>query len=142
MSVLWLIYKGYPLLSNFKFSSRLGTCPTHSQAGKSQDELERPVQYSKSAAATWKAQDTRSGGYYEDYPWFQPYVVSGSLTVFLLYFCVFREENDIDEELGKSLYERIPGLEKIQLQEALRYNSVEGHDTSAITARLQELQEK
>jgi hypothetical protein len=64
------------------------------------------------------------------------------VAVFLLYFCVFREENDIDEELGKSLYERIPGLEKSQLQEAFTYNSAKGHDTSAITARLQELQEK
>jgi hypothetical protein len=60
----------------------------------------------------------------------------------MLYFCFFREENDIDEELGKSLYERIPGLEKVQLQEAYRYNSMHGHDTSVITARLQELQEK
>ena len=60
----------------------------------------------------------------------------------MLYFCVLREENDIDEELGKSLYERIPGLEKAQLQEVYRYNSMQGHDTSAITARLQELEGK
>jgi hypothetical protein len=60
----------------------------------------------------------------------------------MLYFCILREENDIDEELGKSLYERIPGLEKAQLQEAYRYNSTHGHDTTAITARLRELQDK
>jgi hypothetical protein len=60
----------------------------------------------------------------------------------LLYFCVLREENDIDEELGKSLYDRIPGLEKTQLEAALRYNAMNGQDTSAVTASLQELQEK
>ena len=60
----------------------------------------------------------------------------------MLYFFFLREENDIDEELGKSLYERIPGLEKAQLQEVYRYNSMHGHDTSAITARMRELQEK
>jgi len=60
----------------------------------------------------------------------------------MLYFCVLREENDVDEELGKSLYERIPGLEKAQLHAAYTYNSMHGQDTSAITARLQELQEK
>jgi hypothetical protein len=126
----------------FNSSYRLGTCLTHTHADKPQDELDTPVQYSKSKAATWKAQDSRSGGYYDDYPSYQAYVVTGSLAVFLLYFCVLREENDIDEELGKSLYERIPGLEKAQLEVAYRQNSLHGHDTSAITARLQELQEK
>jgi hypothetical protein len=60
----------------------------------------------------------------------------------LLYFCVFREENDIDEELGKTLYDRIDGLEERQLQMALKYNSEHGQDTSAIVTRLKELQKK
>jgi hypothetical protein len=60
----------------------------------------------------------------------------------LLYFCVFREENDIDEELGKTLYDRIEGLEERQLQVALKYNSEHRQDTSAIVKRLEELQKK
>jgi hypothetical protein len=60
----------------------------------------------------------------------------------LLYFCVFREENDIDEELGKTLYDRIEGLEERQLHVALKYNSEHGKDTSAIVERLKELQKK
>jgi hypothetical protein len=123
------------------FSSRLGVCSAHVSAEKS-DELDKPVQYSKSKASTWKAEETRSGGHLEDYPSYQPYIISGSLTVFLLYFCVFREENDIDEELGKSLYDRIGGLEERQLQTALKYNSEHGQDTSAIVKRLKELQKK
>jgi hypothetical protein len=121
-----------------KFSSRLGVCLVHTHTGKSEDELEKPVQYSKSKAATWKAQYTRTGGH-QDYPWFQTYVVSASLSVFLLYFCVFREENDIDEELRKSLYDRIEGLEERQLRAVLQYNLEHGHDTSAIVARLEDL---
>lgn len=120
---------------------RIGVCSAHINAEKS-DELERPVQYSKSKAFTWKAENTRSGGHLEDYPSYQPYIISGCLAVFLLYFCVFREENDIDEELGKTLYDRIEGLEERQLQVALKYNSEHGQDTSAILKRLKELQKK
>jgi hypothetical protein len=47
----------------------------------------------------------------------------------MLYFCVFREENDIDEELGKSLYDRVPGLKKSQLEAPFTSDSVQGHDT-------------
>lgn len=125
----------------FFSSSRFGVCSAHVSTEKS-DELDKPVQYSKSKAYTWKAEKTRSGGHLDDYPSYQPYVISGSLTVFLLYFCVFREENDIDEELGKSLYDRIEGLEERQLQVALQYSSEHGQDTSAIVKRLQELQKK
>jgi hypothetical protein len=30
---------------------------------------------------------------YRDVPWFQTYVVCGSVAIFLIYFCVLREEN-------------------------------------------------
>ncbi|PNF16895.1 hypothetical protein B7P43_G04724 [Cryptotermes secundus] len=123
------------------FSSRLGVRSAHISTEKS-DELDKPVEYSKSKAYTWKAQKTRSGGHLDNYPSYQPYIVSGCLTVFLLYFCVFREENDIDEELGKTLYDRIEGLEERQLQIALKHNLENRQDTSAIVERLKELQKK
>lgn len=107
-----------------------------------EDEIEKPIPFSKSKAAAWKARTTRSGESVVDYPWYQPYIISGSLSIFLLYFCVFREENDMDEELGRSLYERIEGLEERQLQLSLEYNKEHGKDTSAILARLDELQKE
>ncbi|XP_021920677.1 uncharacterized protein LOC110830277 [Zootermopsis nevadensis] len=121
--------------------NRLGFCLAHTQTEKPEDEPAKPVKYSKSKAATWKAEYTRTGGR-QDHPWYQTYVVSGSLTVFLAYFCIFREENDIDEELGKSLYDRISGLEERQLEAALEYDSDHGHDTSRIEARLEDLKKK
>lgn len=43
----------------------------------------------------------------DDYPWYQGFSISLSLTVFLGYFCILREENDIDlildTDLGESL---------------------------------------
>ncbi|XP_075973205.1 uncharacterized protein LOC142974641 [Anticarsia gemmatalis] len=74
-------------------------------------------------------------------PWYQPYSVVGSVTVFLLYFCVFREESDIDKEFDKTLYERIKGLEKEQLLQSYRFNKEHGKSVAEIEQRLKELEE-
>lgn len=71
--------------------------------------------------------------------WFQPYVVSGSLAVFLIYFCILREENDIDTKLDRSLFEHVAGLEETQLQLSLNYNKEHGLSTEALERRMAEL---
>ncbi|KAJ0176995.1 hypothetical protein K1T71_007004 [Dendrolimus kikuchii] len=73
-------------------------------------------------------------------PWYQPYSVVMSVTVFLLYFCVFREENDVDLEFNKTLYERIKGLEKQQLLQTYRYNKEHGKSVEDIERRLLEIE--
>ena len=108
----------------------------HTDTGQEKD---KPVQYSTSKAASWKASTSRSGEEFHDSPWYQPYVISGSLSVFLVYFCILREENDMDEELGKSLYDRIEGLEERQLELIYDFNEQHGHDNTAVIARLNEL---
>ena len=65
-------------------------------------------------------------------------MISASVAAILIWFCVLREENDVDKELGKSLYERVDGMEKKQLELALRHN-IEGVDTIAIRERLESL---
>lgn len=67
--------------------------------------------------------------------------MTASVAIFLIYFCVLREENDVDELIGKSLYDRIDGLEEAQLRRVLEYNLNHGKDTTAITKRLRELEE-
>lgn len=71
--------------------------------------------------------------------WFQPYVISGSLAAFLLYFCILREENDIDKRLQGNLFDQVPGLEEAQLTVNYKYNRENGLDTSEIEKRLLEL---
>lgn len=63
-----------------------------------------------------------------------------SISIFLIYFCILREENDVDEELKMSLYSRIPGLEEHQLYAVLKYNEERGLDTKDIINRLQEIE--
>jgi len=93
-----------------------------------------------SPAAKWKAEISRSGNV-EPALWYEPYVIIASLSVFLVYFCILREENDVDEELGKTLYDRISGLEEKQLELSLQYNEENNLDTTAIKNRLKEIKE-
>lgn len=73
-------------------------------------------------------------------PWYQPYVVIGSVAIFMLYFCVLREESDIDREFDKTLYDRIKGLEKEQLLQSYRYNKEHGKSVIEIEERLLEIE--
>lgn len=74
-------------------------------------------------------------------PWYQPYSVVTSVAVFLIYFCVLREESDIDKEFDKTLYERIKGLEKEQLIQSYKYNKEQGKSVAEIELRLKELEQ-
>ncbi|XP_073812609.1 uncharacterized protein [Musca autumnalis] len=97
-----------------------------------------PINYFGSDAATWRAKDTRSGGS-DEHLWYQPYVISGSLAIFLLYFCLLREESDIDLKLEGSLYEHVQGLEEVQLSMNYKYNKENGLDNTEVVKRLTEL---
>ncbi|KAJ8931252.1 hypothetical protein NQ314_015856 [Rhamnusium bicolor] len=89
----------------------------------------------------YKAKTTRTG-VIEPRLWYEPYILIASISVFLLYFTVIREENDIDEELQISLYSRIAGLEEHQLRASLEYNRHHGLETEGIIKRLKEIEKE
>lgn len=53
---------------------------------------------------------------------------------------MIREENDVDKELGRSLYSRIEGLEAVQLKANLEFNRQHGKSTEDIELRLKEIE--
>ena len=64
----------------------------------SKDE-EGPIKFSTSKAYNLAPEDS----FYYDQSHkflFEPYVISGCMAVFCIYFFILREENDIDEKLG------------------------------------------
>ncbi|KAI9564991.1 hypothetical protein GHT06_008733 [Daphnia sinensis] len=112
------------------------------KSNKQTEDPNAPLSFSKSKAAKWSAKNSFSGrNISDDSPWYQPFVISASVTAILLWFCVLREENDIDKELGKTLYERVDGMERKQLELALKHSGP-GVDTIAIRKRLDELDSK
>jgi hypothetical protein len=65
--------------------------------------LNKPLKYTTSPANKWKAEHSRIGSKAEFGPWYEPHIVSASVILFMLYFFVLREENDIDMMLDKPL---------------------------------------
>lgn len=121
-------------------SRRFSTVKESAAPAAPQRDINAPIRYVGSPAAAWTSKEGRSGTIPKsDTPWFQPYAVVGSVAVFLIYFCVLREENDVDLELEKSLYDRVPGLEQTQLILNYKYNLENNGDNAEIVARMKEM---
>jgi len=106
------------------------------------EDLDQPIKFTTSEANKWMAQYSRKGvKEVEPRLWYEPYVIVASIAVFMIYFCILREENDIDLELSKSLYDRIDGLEERDLLNLLAYNTKHGLDTKEIIDRLNEIRQ-
>lgn len=127
-------------LSNVKFGTST-LCKTSNKPSAEDEDLDmnKPLSFTNSAAHKWKAEYSRRGTSAEPRLSYESHVVSISLTVFLLYFCVFREESDIDTEFSRSLYSRIDGLEEAQLRISYKYNMDNGLDVKDIERRMHEL---
>lgn len=67
------------------------------------------------------------------------YIISGSLAVFMIYFCILREENDIDAKLGRSLLETMRDVEVSKLNEEYRRKIGNNESVDTIKDRLREL---
>lgn len=99
-----------------------------------------PVKFSTSEAARRKLPSVFRNKTAESMPWYQPYSVVGSVAIFLIYFCILREESDVDLEFDKTLYDRIKGMEKQQLLQSYRFNKEQGLSVADIEKRLQEIE--
>uniref|UniRef100_A0A6B0UYW9 Putative conserved protein with signal anchor n=1 Tax=Ixodes ricinus TaxID=34613 RepID=A0A6B0UYW9_IXORI len=88
-----------------------------SSKGRAPEDIEheedKPVVYSTSKAAQWKAQHSFRPMMDHDPPALQRYSVILSTAAFLIYFCILREENDLDEILDRPLSATVPDIEKI-----------------------------
>lgn len=103
-------------------------------------DLNKPIKFVGSQAHAFQSKQGRTGaGSSPDAPWYQMYSVVFSTAIFLIYFCVLREESDVDLELEKNLYDRVPGLEETQLVLNYKYNIENSKDNSQIVARMNEL---
>jgi len=112
-----------------------------SSSSSSGDDLaDKPIKFSTSEANKRRSYDTFVNE--SNAPWYQIHCIMGSLAVFLIYFCVLREENDVDEQMGQSIWERIPSLQEQNLMHKIREGEVAGTDVGKLKNELEELQKK
>merc|ERR1712116_42557 len=125
----------------FLQSHRTVMQPICKKSTDSHEEIDnKPLPFSKSKAASWSAKSSFSGKQtIDEEPWYQPIVISMSIGAILVWFCVLREENDLDRELDKSLYDRVEGMEEKQLQLTLEHNQTQGLNTKEVQDRLDEI---
>jgi hypothetical protein len=109
-------------------------------AGEIKHNPDEPIKFVGSPAQKFKSKFTRVGDLDPDSkPTSQPIIVVLSVAIFMLYFCVLREENDIDLHLGKSLFEQVPGLEAPTFISLYKYNVEHNIDNTDVIKRLLEL---
>ena len=68
-----------------------------------------------------------------------------SMFCFMIYFFILREESDLDLLLTTdptSMYEKMPGLERVHIKSTIKNYEIEGRDTSDLIKRLDELEER
>lgn len=72
------------------------------------ENLDEPIKYSTSKAATWLAAETRNPNL-NRHP-YESTILVISLSIFMIYFFILREENDLDLILERPLSEIAPGF--------------------------------
>lgn len=117
----------------------MSTSARHNARQDDQRGDDGPIQFSTSKASAWSLANTMVAPE-RDIPWYQPFIVSASTAIFLVYFLLLREENDLDDTINKSLFETVPQLEEDQVKIALAYEQRQGRDTRALEKRLAEIQ--
>lgn len=74
---------------------------TNKKNNNGDDELDKPIKFSTSKAATWPAGFSNDKD--AESPSYQTEVITLSLIVFYVYFTMLREENDIDEQMVENI---------------------------------------
>lgn len=97
------------------------------------DDPSKPIPYFGSGA-----EQIRATPIAPEHPYYTPHIVNISVIIFLVYFCILREENDIDAILGRDLYENF-GDEAARLKKAYDYNIKHNLPTAEIVNRLHEI---
>jgi len=108
---------------------------------ESQFVNDAPLKFRGSGGDSYRSHETfiiRSGR-----PKSQGMILSAALGVFLLYFFVLREENDVDDRLGLSMLESVPQEYEVEVLKMARQMVLnEGGSTEELDQRLRELQEE
>ncbi|KAK3584993.1 hypothetical protein CHS0354_037367 [Potamilus streckersoni] len=77
---------------------------------------------------------------HESAPPYQGFIVWISILVFMIYFFILREENDMDELLDHSLTSKLSDLEEHDILKRIHYNRTHSFSTAELEARLHEIQ--
>ena len=93
---------------------------------------DEPIKFSTSKAADYEAYDTFMSRNIRGIPKSQPYIIIGSLAVFMVYFFVLREENEFDELIYKPLEKSIEKPNFVFIEAKIQEYEKYGLDTKKL----------
>lgn len=114
--------------------ARISTAVTKQKSEESQPYpfMSKMRENKHRVADTFKAPETDRWKY-------QPFIMLGCTAIFLFYFCIWRDEHDVDIAISKYMYQAIPGLEEQDLRRSIAKAKKRGQDTLLYEKRLEEL---
>ena len=65
-------------------------------------------------------------------------IVMSSIVIFMIYFCILREENEIDEMMTRTLDESVPNVIEMTLRHQIAQYENMGLDTNSLKEKLNE----
>ena len=81
----------------------------------------------------------RDPNFHQTTPPSQRSIVIASMSAILIYFCILREENDVDERLYQPLFVTVPQLEKPLIETAIADHRRMGKNSKELEKRLAEI---
>lgn len=95
----------------------------------------KPIKFSDSQAGKWKARYTYYGENVDKVPGAQQYAVVFSLSAFLIYFCILREENDLDDFL-RTAETKVPDQLKKAVENATSNSKTQNYPEKYVHQRI------
>lgn len=124
--------KYHPVINSKQYSQHGSTKETESM-----DHPDKPIMYFGSEAENWRGAYTRTGQETPQ-PKYSPIIIMSSLATFMIYFCILREPNDLDDNLSRDLLDHF-GDEASRLGKAYQYNMKNNLPTTEIIERLRDI---
>jgi hypothetical protein len=104
---------------------------------KTKSLRDEPVKFSTSKAKAWDPIDTFISSKARKQPTSQPFIVIGSILIFLLYFTFIREQNELDEIFDRPLEATIPNVKEMTLKYQIAQYEQMGLDTTNLKQALE-----
>jgi hypothetical protein len=104
---------------------------------KTNSTRDKPVKFSTSKAKAWDPVDTFISARARKQPISQPFIVIGSILMFLLYFTYIREPNEMDEIFDRPLEATIPNVKEMTLKYQIAQYEQMGLDTTSLKQALE-----
>ena len=132
-----LLLRNLKLLKTFRHYTLISATLNRTKASSTNTpNRDEPVKFSTSDAKKWDSMNTFVPEKGRRTPPTQPIIVILSVSVFLVYFLLLREENELDEALMRPLEDSVPNIKEFTLKKQIEQYDSMGLDSAKLKQAL------